>query len=136
MTNIARYGALAGRVLLAAIFVCSGLMKLAGPAATAAYIAAQGLPIPMALAVGAGILGFVAGMLLLTGYRVEWAALALAAYLVVVTPIFHNPIGLADEEAQLQCIHALKNLAIVGGLLLAAASGRGPISAESRLERE
>ena len=38
--------ALAGRFLLAVLFLMSGIGKLAAPAATQGYIAAMGLPLP------------------------------------------------------------------------------------------
>ncbi|MDW8283246.1 MAG: DoxX family protein, partial [Myxococcales bacterium] len=95
MTTSQRYGSLAARVALATIFVVSGLGKLAGPTGTAAYIASKGLPLPLALAIGAGVLELVAGAMLLVGLRTRIAALALAAFVVLATVFFHNPIGLA-----------------------------------------
>ena len=103
-------------------------LRVTGLAATSGYIASKGLPAPMILGVAAGVLELVAGLALLVGFRARYAALALTAFLVPVTIIFHNPIGLAGVEAQMQVIQVLKNLAIAGGLLAIATRGAGALS--------
>lgn len=134
--SFARYAdavTLVGRSLLAAIFVVSGVMKLATPEATAAYIASQGLPAPLALGIAAGLLELAAGLLLAVGFQTRWAAVVLAAFLVPVTALFHNPLGLSGAEAQLQLAQLLKNLAIMGGLLVVAGVGPGRFSVDARV---
>jgi putative oxidoreductase len=125
---------LVGRTLLAAIFVASGLMKLVAPTATAAYIASYGVPMPMVAGVAAGVLELVAGLLLVAGVQTRWTAIVLAAFLVPVTAIFHNPFGLSGAEAQLQIVQVLKNLAIMGGLLVVAGAGAGRVSVDARVD--
>lgn len=112
--------ALLARVLLATIFVLSGVAKLADPAGTAAYVASAGLPAPQLAAWGAALLEALGGLALLTGYRARPAALALAAFSVVAALLFHNQF--ADQN---QMIHFMKNLAIAGGLLQLALTGPG-----------
>ena len=128
MNSTERFGSLASRGALAAIFIISGFGKLAGPAGTAAYIASHGLPLPMLAAIGAGILELAGGVMLLVGLRARVAALVLATFLVPVTAIFHNPAGLTGMDAQMQVIQLLKNLAIAGGLLSIAIWGAGQLS--------
>ncbi|MDW8363116.1 MAG: DoxX family protein [Myxococcales bacterium] len=135
MKTAERYGTLGARVALATIFVVTGLNKLAGPTDTAAYIASKGLPLPFALAIGAGALELAAGTMLVVGLGTRIAALALAAFVVLATVLFHNPIGLAGMEARMQTIHVLKNVAIVGGLLAVAVWGAGPLSLDARSRR-
>ena len=48
--SMSSLAAFAGRVALAAIFLMSGLAKLADPAATAAAVGSTGLPMPQLLA--------------------------------------------------------------------------------------
>jgi putative oxidoreductase len=127
------FGPLAARVALALIFVMSGFAKLADPAATAGYIASKGLPLASLLAVLAATLELAAGLALVLGAKTRWAALALAAFLVPVTLIFHNPAGLEGMAAQMQMIQLLKNLSILGGLLAVASFGPGRISVDARL---
>lgn len=112
--------ALLARVLLATIFVLSGVAKLADPAGTAAYVASAGLPAPQLAAWGAALLEALGGLALLTGYWARPAALALAAFSVVAALFFHN--NFADQN---QMIHFMKNLAIAGGLLQLAITGPG-----------
>lgn len=132
MRTSERYGSLAARVALAAIFLVSGFGKLAAPAGTAAYIAAKGLPLPTAGALGAGVLELVGGVMVLVGLQARVAALGLAVFLVPATVLFHNPIGLTGMEGQMQLIHALKNFAIIGGLLSVAVSGPGALVLDAR----
>jgi putative oxidoreductase len=106
----------ASRVSVAAIFIVSGLAKIAGPAATAGYIASKGLPFPFVGALAAGALELVAGVCVAFGIRVRHAALALVAFLALVTPLFHNPLA-SGAVPQLEVMQVLKNLAIAGALL-------------------
>lgn len=131
MSSTERFGSLAARGALAAIFIISGFGKLAGSAGTAAYIASHGLPFPMFAAIGAGILELAGGVMLLVGLRTRVAALVLATFLVPVTAIFHNPAGLTGMEAQMQLIQLLKNLAVAGGLLSIATWGAGELSLDA-----
>jgi len=116
-----------GRLLLAAIFLLSGVGKLAAPAATIGYIASAGLPLPqlgyaVALAVEIG-----GGLLMLVGFQTRITAWVLAAFTLVAAAIFHH-----DFADQNQMIHFLKNLAIVGGFLQVAAFGAGNLSIDAR----
>ena len=130
--QLEKYGSLAGRLAVAAIFVHSGLGKLGDLEATAAYVAANGLPAPQLLALLAGVVELVGGVALAVGLHSRWAAAALAAFLVPATVLFHNPAGLGAAAAHLQWIHVYKNLAIAGGLLAFTAFGAGPLAVEAR----
>lgn len=112
--------ALAGRILIAAIFVLSGIAKLSDPAGTAAYVASVGLPAPALAAWGAALLELVGGIALVVGFRTRLVAIALAAFSVVAAVIFHSALG--DQN---QFIHFFKNVAMAGGLLQVAAFGPG-----------
>ncbi|WP_431479248.1 DoxX family protein [Massilia eburnea] len=121
------YLPLVGRILMAAIFVMSGIGKIANPAGTIGYISAMGLPFPelgLAAAIGIEVVG---GLLLVAGLYTRPVALALAAFSVVTGLIFHSAI--ADQN---QMIHLMKNLAMAGGLLQIAAFGAGSLSLDAR----
>lgn len=122
MRTLERSAPSISRAALAAIFIVTGLDKLADPASTGAFIAGTGLPFPTLLAAMAGLVEVLGGASLLLGLRARWGALALLAFLVPVTLMFHNPIGLSGPEAQQQTLNLLKNLAIAGGLLAIATS--------------
>jgi len=118
--SAARWIHLAGRGLVALVFLSAGIGKLMALQGTAAYIRSKGLPAALLLAVAASILEITAGAFVAAGLRARAAAMVLAAFLILVTAIFHNPWGLPAAEAQAQAQQVFKNLAILGGLLLVA----------------
>ena len=125
--NSANVAAVLGRVLIATIFVLSGLSKLTAVAGTMGYIAAAGLPLaPVALAVAVAV-EVVGGIALIVGYKTRWVAAALALFSVVTALAFHN--NLADQN---QFIHFFKNIAMAGGLLQIVAFGGGALSLDAR----
>ena len=115
-----------GRILVAAIFILSGLGKIGAPAATQGYIAAMGLPAPLLAYIGAIVVELGGGLLLLAGYRTKLVAAALAVFSIVTAFVFHH--ALADQN---QMIHFLKNFAMAGGLLQFVAYGAGRISVDN-----
>src|SRR4026208_966854 len=117
--------ALFGRILLALIFVVSGIGKITGFAGTAAYMASKGLPLVQGLlprALGAEPGG---GLLLALGWKARWAAALLFLFLIPTTLIFHQFWGIDPKLVQMQKIHFLKNVAIMGGMLMVLATGAG-----------
>jgi putative oxidoreductase len=60
----------------------------------------------------------IGGLLLVIGWQSRWAALALAAFLLPVTAIFHGFWSADDAHFQEQLTAFLKNAAILGGMLL------------------
>ena len=120
------------RILLALMFVLAGVGKLGGLEGTAGYIASKGLPLPMVLAVATGVLELVAGVLLIIGWQARWAALALAAFTLVASVIFHNFWAMPAAQQMMQQLMFMKNMAVIGGLLLVFAFGAGALSLDAR----
>ena len=118
---------LLARILLALLFLGSGLSKLAAPAATQAYMAASGVPMVSLAYIAAVVAEVGGGLLLLVGYRARLAAFTLTAFTLAATVLFHS--NMADQN---QMIHMMKNLAIIGGLLNVAAFGAGRFSIDRR----
>lgn len=123
---------LIGRVLIAAMFVYSGYGKIGGFDGTAGYIASKGLPLAQLLAAGTIVLEIVAGLMLVAGWKTRWAAFALAAFTVAASLLFHNFWGYPADQFQTQQLFFLKNMAIVGGLLMIVAFGAGRWSVDRR----
>lgn len=121
------YLAAAGRLLLALMFILSGLGKLAAPEATQGYIASVGLPLPMLSYLLAIVVEVGGGILLVIGYQTRIFSLVLAAFTFATALFFHR--NFADQN---QMIHFLKNISIVGGLLQVAAFGAGSLSIDAR----
>jgi putative oxidoreductase len=115
---------LAGRALLAILFIVAGFGKLTDPAGTAGYMQAMGVP---ALLLWPTIaLELLGGIALLVGYRTQLIGLALAAFTLLAAVIFHHDFG-----NQMQQIMFLKNLSIAGGLLIVSVVAK-PLSLDSR----
>lgn len=124
--------AVVGRVLLAAMFVLAGISKIGGFDGTVAYIASKGLPVPMVLAAGTVALEIVAGLALIIGWQARWAALALAAFTVVASVIFHAYWAMPADAQGVQQLMFMKNIAVTGGLLMVFALGAGGFSVDGR----
>src|SRR5260370_318555 len=113
--------ALAGRLLLAAIFLHEAYAKLMAYSAAVAYGEAFGVPgqlLPLAIAPEGGV-----GLLMVIGYQTRAAALVLAGFCVVPAAVFHTKLGVRNE-----LLHFEKDLAIAGGFLVLFAHGTGLIS--------
>lgn len=125
--NSSAYAAAAGRVLLAAIFILSGISKITDPASSLGYIGSVGLPLPQ-VALGVAILvELLGGFALIVGYRTRLVALTLAGFSLATAVFFHSALG--DQN---QFIHFFKNIAMAGGLLQVAAFGGGAVSIDNR----
>ncbi len=118
MTDRARYGWIAGRVLLSLIFILSALGKLANLGGTAQFMAAAGIPLTRLFLAGAIVFELGGGIFVATGYRARVGALALIVFLIPTTLIFHDFWTVSGLERQTQLINFMKNFAIMGGLLL------------------
>lgn len=127
--------AVAGRVLLALIFITSGFSKLGNLDGTAGYIASVGLPAGGALALGAGLLEVVAGLALAIGFKARWAALALGLFTIVAALLFHAYWAMPEQQQFMQQLLFMKNLAIAGGMFIVASLGAGAASIDARLAR-
>jgi putative oxidoreductase len=124
--------ALLGRLLIAYLFVPSGWGKLVGFTGTVGYIASKGVPLPEVCAAIAVVAELGLGLLLLFGWKARWAALGMAVFTAVITPIFHNYWAAPETQAMMQHLNFTKNLAIIGGLLAFATFGAGRFSVDGR----
>jgi putative oxidoreductase len=116
---------LAGRVLLAALFLVTGLGKIGGYAATAGYMASVGVPgALLPLVIATEVLGAAA---IIIGWKTQIIAFMLAGFTLLSALIFH-----ANFADQTQMIMFLKNLSIAGGFLLLVANGAGRFSLDRR----
>lgn len=117
--------ALAGRIMLAAIFLFTGWGKIGGYDGTVAYMAKFGVPgalLPLVIAVE-----IVGGLLIVIGWQTRLVAVGLAIFTLVAAYFFHTNFGDSGQR-----IHFLKNVAMAGGFLLLAVSGPGAWSVDGR----
>lgn len=128
MNQYQPWGLLAGRVLLAWMFLYSGFGKITNSAGAMKYMASKGMPLLEPLLVGAIIIEVIGGLMLVLGWKTRLAAWAIFGFVAIATPIFHNFWALPPEQVALQTIIFSKNLAIMGGLLYVALMGPGKLS--------
>ena len=118
---------LVARIFLGHIFLMAGLSKLGdGYAGTAGYMESVGVPgglLPVVIA-----LEIVGGLMVIVGFKVKWAAYALAGFSIVAAAIFH-----ADFADQMQMIMFMKNVSIAGGLMLLSVHGAGVLSVDNKM---
>jgi putative oxidoreductase len=127
-------GTLAGRLLIASLFLPAGIGKASQFAGTVGYVSSAGLPLPSvaaALALGLEILG---GIALIVGYRTRFFALAFAAFTLTASFFFHAYWAAPDDQQFEQLLLFFKNIALVGGLLFVAVQGAGRWSLDARSE--
>jgi putative oxidoreductase len=124
-SGLKKVAELIGRVLLAAIFLLSGLGKIGTYAGTAAYMSSVGVPVALLpVVIATEVLGAIA---IIIGWKTRLVAFLLAGFTLVTGVIFHS--NFAD---QVQMIMFLKNAAIAGGFLLLVANGAGALSLDRR----
>jgi putative oxidoreductase len=121
---------LLARLALAALFVLSGLGKLADLAGFAAGLERLGVPAAALLARANAGVELLGGLALALGARTRGAALLLAGSTVAATLLAHGFWAAPAGQQAAQTIHFVKNLAIVGGLLAVAAVGGGRFSVD------
>ncbi|OYQ34478.1 hypothetical protein CHU95_10630 [Niveispirillum lacus] len=138
IANNAKYLPVAGRVLLAAIFITSGLSKVTGWEGSLAYVGSAGLPLPSELLLLAAIVTeLVGGALIVAGFQTRAAALALAGFSIISAILFHNYWAVADAQmAYLQTVMFWKNVSMAGGFLVLAGHGAGPVAVDNLLARK
>jgi putative oxidoreductase len=123
------------RVLLVFIFILSGAMKLLDIPGTAALIqpivaipdvlqdivaeaeSLTGMKWPQLLAITAGVVEVVSGLLIAFNIATRAFAVVLVLFTLVSTYYFHAFWTMTGEAMQNNMTHALKNLSIIGGLL-------------------
>lgn len=126
MNAISNISAPIGRILIAAIFIYSGIGKITGYAATQGYMEMMGVPtflLPLVI-----LLEIFGGIAIVVGFKTRIVALLLAIFSLASAFIFHP---FSDPEQQ---THFLKNIAIAGGFLMLVAHGAGPYSLDASKE--
>jgi putative oxidoreductase len=123
-----------GRAAFAFIFIFAAFGHFSSEAI--GYAAAKGVPLANLAVPASGVLSLAGGLSILLGYRARLGAWLLVLFLVPVTVTLHKFWGIADPgAARLEQVMFLKNLSILGGALLIARFGAGPLSLDARAGR-
>jgi putative oxidoreductase len=111
---------LIGRILFAVNFIFAGLGFHLGQRAMATeYARSKGAPLPDLTVAGSGVVIAVAGAMVILGFWVDLAALALAANVLAFAYWMHDFWKLDDPmERTNQMAHFFKNVQIAGGALI------------------
>jgi putative oxidoreductase len=129
------YVLLAMRLLVAPLFVYSGVGKILAFSVTASRLPGGAEGLGMLLAAGAIIVELGCSTALVLGIWTRWASLILIAFTVAATLMFHNFWASPAAQVQVQTINFLKNLGLIGAFAMIAAFGPGPFSLEERWRR-
>jgi putative oxidoreductase len=122
-----KFIALLGRIFYTAVFIMSGPGHFT--AGTIGYAASKGVPLASLAVPLSGVISMVGGLCILLGYKAKWGAWLIVLFLVPVTLMIHNFWTYADPaQAQMQQIHFMKNIGLLGGAFLIAFFGSGPLS--------
>jgi putative oxidoreductase len=122
------------RLLFVALFLMSAPSHF--KAQTIAYAAQQGVPLARILVPLSGVLAIVGGLSVLIGWHARAGAWLLVGFLVPVTLMMHAFWKVPDPMMrQIQMAMFMKNLAMLGGALLIAYWGAGPVSLDERAGR-
>ena len=127
--------AVAGRLLLAMLFLRAGIGKVTGFAEAVGYVSSMGLPLPKAAATLALVIELVGGAALIAGYGTRVVAIVLAIFTLAASFFFHNYWALPADQQMIQQLLFIRNVAVVGGLLTLAAWGAGAWSMDGRGQR-
>jgi putative oxidoreductase len=113
-----------GRALIGVLFAVSGINKIIGFSYVAGWMASSGLPFANVLLAATIVLEVGAGLMLITGIQARLGAAALALFLIPTTAIFHAFWSADAASFQGQLTHFLKNLALLGSMLIVYAAER------------
>ena len=128
----AAYASLSGRILIATMFVVTGIRKVIYFTGTAAFFAKLGFPAPEAMVALAIIIEIGGAILLIVGWRTRWVAWLLVGFVAIATATAHRFWEFDAAQYGNQLNHFLKNVAILGGLLMLAGFGPGSRSMDKR----
>lgn len=139
-----------GRVLFVVLFVFSGASKLLDIAGTTQAITEKvvlpalltpyttqlegftGMPTAQLLAILAGVVEIVGGLFIALNIGTRFFAILLVLFVGVTTYYFHNFWDMTGADRINNTIHALKNLSLIGGLLVIAGYPRQTAVEDSR----
>jgi putative oxidoreductase len=130
-----------GRVLFAVLFIVSGASKLLDltataqmtekivlPAALATYTSQleglTGMPMSQMLAIAAGAIELICGFMIALNFGARFFAILLILFVVAATFYYHDFWNQTGADARNNMVHALKNLSLIGALLMIAGYGR------------
>ena len=123
-----KYLPLAARICLSLIFLKAGVAHIFGYSGTVEMMSNQGLPIPDVLLIFTIAFQLLGGLALLLGYKIRIGSLLLIVFLIPATLAFHNPVSDINGF--------LKNIGLIGGLLMTMYVGAGALSIDDATDKK
>lgn len=122
---------LTGRILFSLMFVMTALSHFSSQ--TIAYAESSGVPLASVAVPLSGIIAIAGGLSIMLGYKAKLGAWLIVLFLIPITFTMHNFWTVADPMMrQMQMIMFFKNISMLGGALLIAYNGAGPVSIDNR----
>jgi putative oxidoreductase len=125
MDDLQDTAALVGRNMLGLLFVISGVEKIGAFSDTAVYMASAGLPAVSVLLILAIIVEIGGGGAICLGWQTRLGALVILLFTATVTIVFHRFWNMPPDQAAVQRLFFMKNVSVMGGLILLMAFGPG-----------
>lgn len=122
---------LVGRIGLASLFLFSGGQKLTHLQGAAQWAASQGVPFASLSMPLAGLFEVASAVMLITGWHARQAAAALAAWIIVLGPLFHRFWNAPPQLWQIMVDDLFHHFVMFGGMIYVVVFGPG----SWRLER-
>ena len=102
-----------GRIFISALFLVEAIRKFFNPDISMMYMSDYG--VPEFLFYPSVAFEIIVPLILIAGYKTKIMASLLALFVISVTLIFHIPLIFSDD---MQLLATLKNISILGGLLI------------------
>lgn len=130
-SSLMKFIILSGRILFSFIFIVSAFNHF-NPQ-TIAFSAAHGVPLAKISVPLSGVVELIGAAFILLGYRAKLGAWMLVLFLIPVTFTLHQFWKIEDPMMkQLDIAAFMKNISMLGGALVIAYFGSGPLSLDTR----
>jgi putative oxidoreductase len=116
---------LVARIGLASLFLFSGCQKLTHLQGAAHWAASQGVPFASLLMPLAGLFEVASALMLIAGWHARQAAAALAAWIIVLGPLFHRFWDAPPQLWQIEIDDLFHHFVMFGGMIYVAVFGPG-----------
>ena len=127
-----------GRVMLSTIFLLSTAgNKIPQFSVVAENMQGEGIPMPKLMLAGAIIFLLAGSISVILGYKARVGALLLLIFLVLASYFYHDFWAFDDvQRKQQEVVAFMKNMAMIGAMLLIIANGAGPMSLDNRCAKQ
>lgn len=110
---------LIGRIIVGLFYINGGIRHFMNLNMTAGYAGSKGVPAPKLAVGGSGALLIIGGLSFLLGYQPLIGVIAIALFMIGVSPVMHKFWGVQDPMQKMaEMVNFTKNLALLGCALM------------------